>query len=332
MAWLEDIAIEGKLPNVSEYLIASIGDRMAKGKTVPLLFAKKPKLLQDLRTHTLLDIEYALPATFFAKSNGSLDDVLPQREGDYGVRFSVSPPPLPPQSSSPPLEYVAVPHARQRHLLLPEDLNPPIPSLDANGRIPSSSSPSPMKLPPRSDARLTAEPSPTRCCTRATSSPKQRKGKRPQPQPRSEVQSRQESRETITRESSARLTLPPQPMCYEAIILLNGSARLSEDSLRMTCEDPGQEAEKRKLTALLGEESLSGINGVVVTWVVAIDPPGVRFPLNALRRSSLPRQRKSAAFCGGIPTSECHHYVKTQLDRIIFPQPTGKNDTRRAVR
>ena len=24
------------------------------------------------------------------------------------------------------------------------------------------------------------------------------------------------------------------------------------------------------------------INGVVVTWVVAIDPPGVRFPLNAL--------------------------------------------------
>ena len=26
---------------------------------------------------------------------------------------------------------------------------------------------------------------------------------------------------------------------------------------------------------------LSSINGVVVTWVVAIDPPGVRFPLNA---------------------------------------------------
>ncbi|KAK0440349.1 hypothetical protein EV421DRAFT_2020457 [Armillaria borealis] len=26
-----------------------------------------------------------------------------------------------------------------------------------------------------------------------------------------------------------------------------------------------------------------GINGVVVTWVVAIDPPGVRFPLNAIR-------------------------------------------------
>jgi hypothetical protein len=28
-------------------------------------------------------------------------------------------------------------------------------------------------------------------------------------------------------------------------------------------------------------EKLPSINGVVVTWVVAIDPPGVRFPLNA---------------------------------------------------
>ena len=29
------------------------------------------------------------------------------------------------------------------------------------------------------------------------------------------------------------------------------------------------------------------INGVVVTWVVAIDPPGVRFPLNALVQGPL---------------------------------------------
>jgi hypothetical protein len=33
-------------------------------------------------------------------------------------------------------------------------------------------------------------------------------------------------------------------------------------------------------------QNINGINGVVVTWVVAIvavklDPPGVRFPLNA---------------------------------------------------
>ncbi len=29
-------------------------------------------------------------------------------------------------------------------------------------------------------------------------------------------------------------------------------------------------------------QTLTCINGVVVTWVVAIDPPGVRFPLNAV--------------------------------------------------
>ena len=29
------------------------------------------------------------------------------------------------------------------------------------------------------------------------------------------------------------------------------------------------------------QDEFHRINGVVVTWVVAIDPPGVRFPLNA---------------------------------------------------
>jgi hypothetical protein len=38
--------------------------------------------------------------------------------------------------------------------------------------------------------------------------------------------------------------------------LLDGSTRPSEDDLRVTYEDPGQEAEKRKLMALLGEESV----------------------------------------------------------------------------
>ena len=32
-------------------------------------------------------------------------------------------------------------------------------------------------------------------------------------------------------------------------------------------------------------EEKASINGVVVTWVVAIDPPGVRFPLNASNSS-----------------------------------------------
>ncbi|KAG2120236.1 hypothetical protein DEU56DRAFT_835773 [Suillus clintonianus] len=292
MAWLEDMATEGTVPDISEYLIGEVSDRMAKGKakdvrmvdtakgnnkSVPPLFVKKSNLLQDLRTSTLLDIEHAPPVTFFGKSNGSLDNALPQCEGDDGERFSASPPPLPPQSSSPPLEYVDLPPARQRPPLLFEEFNPPVPSLDPNGRIPSSSSPSPMKLPPSSDARLTCEPSPVRVPhprdvarelqeslttllgKRQISEddvmrPEQRRGKRPRPQPRSRVQSRQESRETVT--SPSRLVPLPQPIYYDAMSLLDGSARPSEDSLRVTYEDPGQEAEKRKLMALLGEEGV----------------------------------------------------------------------------
>jgi hypothetical protein len=33
MAWLEDMAKEGRVPDVGEYLIGDIGDRAAKGKT-----------------------------------------------------------------------------------------------------------------------------------------------------------------------------------------------------------------------------------------------------------------------------------------------------------
>ena len=38
----------------------------------------------------------------------------------------------------------------------------------------------------------------------------------------------------------------------------------------------------RSMTVVILLEKKASINGVVVTWVVAIDPPGVRFPLNAL--------------------------------------------------
>ena len=54
-------------------------------------------------------------------------------------------------------------------------------------------------------------------------------------------------------------------------------------------EDINQKAERRDILRLETSVLLIGcrtvpstsINGVVVTWVVAIDPPGVRFPLNA---------------------------------------------------
>ena len=42
-----------------------------------------------------------------------------------------------------------------------------------------------------------------------------------------------------------------------------------------------------KLYYLLKASLMISINGVVVTWVVAIDPPGVRFPLNAMFQNFL---------------------------------------------
>jgi hypothetical protein len=41
---------------------------------------------------------------------------------------------------------------------------------------------------------------------------------------------------------------------------------------------------RENVAILYGVESslTASINGVVVTWVLAMDPPGVRFPLNAL--------------------------------------------------
>ncbi|OAX41931.1 hypothetical protein K503DRAFT_734711 [Rhizopogon vinicolor AM-OR11-026] len=297
VAWLEDMAKEGNVPDVSEYLIGDVGDRVDKGKTkedvqmvditkgkAPPLFAKKPNLLHDLRrVPTLLDVGHAPPSTFFGKSNSLLDDALPHLEDDNEcVRSSVSPHPLPPQSSSPALEYLPPPRGLAYHTPSP---HPPIPSLDINGLIPSSSSPSPMKLPPSSDARLTSQPSPVRVphprdvarelqeslttllgkrqvSEEDAMRPEQRKGKRPRPLPRSKAPSRQESREIIVRETSPRLNnmpmpMPlPQPVYYDALSLLDGSVRASEDSLRVTYEDPGQEAEKRKLMALLGEENV----------------------------------------------------------------------------
>lgn len=181
------------------------------GNPAPSLFAKKQHLLQDIRAPTPFEIEHAPPSTFFAKPNSLLDDALPDPEGDDNVPSS-SPHPLPPQSSS-PFEYLPAPraptHQTPERQLLSKDLHPPIPSLEV-GRIPSSSSPSPMKLPPSSNERLTSEPSPVRVPhprdvarelqeslttllgKRQISEedivrPEQRKGKRPRPQPRSKV-------------------------------------------------------------------------------------------------------------------------------------------------
>jgi hypothetical protein len=48
------------------------------------------------------------------------------------------------------------------------------------------------------------------------------------------------------------------------------------------------------------------INGVVVTWVVAIDPPGVRFPLNAQRFTFC---EPSFSYNPRIHTSKCNSSI-----------------------
>ena len=53
------------------------------------------------------------------------------------------------------------------------------------------------------------------------------------------------------------------------------------------------------------------INGVVVTWVVAIDPPGVRFPLNASMR------RKSFSFLLYV-SRELAVYSRSYSTRFAF--------------
>ena len=56
------------------------------------------------------------------------------------------------------------------------------------------------------------------------------------------------------------------------------------------------------------------INGVVVTWVVAIDPPGVRFPLNAMHEPmiSVFHFRNTARARAG------RHFFSTLLDWLCY--------------
>ena len=61
---------------------------------------------------------------------------------------------------------------------------------------------------------------------------------------------------------------------------------------------------------------VEGINGVVVTWVVAIDPPGVRFPLNAylLRQKfcfCLPRNHPAPTNAVNMTAEQCELQTST---------------------
>jgi hypothetical protein len=57
MAWLEDMATEGKVPDINEYLIGDAGDRVAKGKAKNVQMIdttnnanSKPYIVQHLKS------------------------------------------------------------------------------------------------------------------------------------------------------------------------------------------------------------------------------------------------------------------------------------------
>ena len=68
---------------------------------------------------------------------------------------------------------------------------------------------------------------------------------------------------------------------------------------------------------------LHRINGVVVTWVVAIDPPGVRFPLNAIvfLFESAGRRYLKLSFWYPGPTEDSWFHsppVDIRMENILF--------------
>ncbi|KIJ62945.1 hypothetical protein HYDPIDRAFT_93593 [Hydnomerulius pinastri MD-312] len=293
----EEVAIEGSEGYVPEVrrdkgkgkekaVDFQMADITNGGPPVQPMFAKVPGLLQDTalrdRVSTTLGDTHRQDSGqhygLFGKPTGILSCDAPDNN-----HISSPPPPLPPQSSSPPLEYL--PLAPQGPA--PAAAVPIQPDLGAanhqcsgllpvdDALIPSSKSPSPMKLPPSSSIPE-MPPSPARppapneavkalqesltslLGKRPTSEedmlPPPRKGKRARPQPRSKIQSRQESREM--------LGSPPRPApepefegsCYVDTSLFDG-LRPTDESLRVTYEDPTQLEEKRRLMKLLGDPS-----------------------------------------------------------------------------
>ena len=75
-------------------------------------------------------------------------------------------------------------------------------------------------------------------------------------------------------------TRPPSRKCYRVGLALSRARWCKVTFLGM--EESIVEHAPNLLSTCSEKRSFSSrINGVVVTWVVAIDPPGVRFPLNA---------------------------------------------------
>ncbi|KAI6039915.1 hypothetical protein EDC04DRAFT_3003286 [Pisolithus marmoratus] len=193
---------------------------------------------------------------------------------------SSSPPRPPPQSSSPPLDIAPIVREESagqfgsglfHHSRI-------VLSSHGEGTIPSSKSPSPMKLLPSSvpdeapspdgpglgDVAKALEKTLTTLLGKRSSDedsvPQLRKGKRPRPPPPLKV-TVSLLKANLRKDSHNSLPSHPQPVldlefdssCYEDINLLE-VMQPPDESMRVTYEDPVQVEEKRRLMAMLGVE------------------------------------------------------------------------------
>ncbi|KAF8834783.1 hypothetical protein BDN67DRAFT_959642 [Paxillus ammoniavirescens] len=297
------------------------------------IFAKNPGLLEDTalrdRAYSVLDVPHHHPHHhqedmelemeppqygLFGRPSGFLvNDSDPPDEGG-GSHIPSSPLVPPPQSSSPAVEDPPIPLARVPSFTRASPLcsrssaiahqSSRVSIHDAQAQVPSSKSPSPMKLPPSSsipdafpasplDASSMMRPPDTDAVAKALHESLTsllgkrpvseedeekgmgRKGKRVRPGVRSKVQSRQESYENICApvrdaESLSPFQAPGPPpfvadfdaSCHLDVSLLDGmGVRSTDDSLRVTYEDPTQREEKRRLLRMLGADE-GGLDGV----------------------------------------------------------------------
>ncbi|EGN99365.1 hypothetical protein SERLA73DRAFT_90716 [Serpula lacrymans var. lacrymans S7.3] len=319
--WLVHMATKGVVPDVGMYMVGShylevedglwmeddVGHvaKQDKGKekavdvqmedSTNTLFTKKPNLLEDKhvgRSLSLLDFDPAAEHDMFGKPNGFLgsppSDVPPS-----------SPPAAPPLSSSPGLEYLDVlnpppppPRGHSRHMISQAPTLPSI-DIDAEARIPSSKSPSPMKLPPSSDPAANSSfnagahaPSPIKFENQVTRALQESittllgkrqiseedmavpvgRGKRVRPHSRTKPQSRQGTRETIDILRAPDL-LHQEPVydedAYNEMNILEREGEGVEESLRVTYEDPEQRLVRQRLLSLFGDQAQArgGNNG-----------------------------------------------------------------------
>ncbi|KAG8212867.1 hypothetical protein J3R82DRAFT_11191 [Butyriboletus roseoflavus] len=300
------------------------------GLTNQPMFVKNAALLQDTalrnqepdtRQHRGKTLEPRSPTRdgLFGEPRFLMHDPDPPEDAAAQANYPTTSSPVdpPPQSISPLLVEAKVP--------LPEPTPPILASLvplhvtpvrqpsgsihdEAQARIPSSTSPSPMKLPPSSSvpnafvasspARIPDSDAITKALHESLTSllgkrpiaeedevmmrdvagaAGAKKGKRVRPGGRSNMTSRDASRENV----GGDFTSPHRPAFRPSVLsspvapppdidmsLLDGlgmgGLRSTEESMRVTYEDPGQAEEKRRLLRMLGgDEAEAGVVAVM---------------------------------------------------------------------